>query len=72
MSETTTTATPALAQSGVATKVAHWPGQDVPCCEAHAQKMGALAVIMGFPLSFTECAQPMPCSNCLTEKARKR
>jgi hypothetical protein len=70
MSETTTTATPT--QSNAATTIAHWPNQDVPCCEAHANKLQGLSYVLGFRLSFTAAPAGLVCVNCLNEKTRKQ
>ena len=55
----------------VATKIAHWPNQDVPCCDEHAEKLKGLAGAMGFTVSVTDAAEGLECVNCKSEEALK-
>jgi len=51
----------------LATQIVHWPGQDTPACDLHAQKLRTVADIMGFTVSSTPCNPFDPelrCSNC--------
>ena len=51
----------------IATKIGHWPGTDVLCCELHAAKLKAVGQAMGFPVSFTDCGPEELCTNCQNE-----
>ena len=51
-----------------ATKIGHWPGQDVPCCEKHAAKLKQVGQAMEVLVSFTECTTGELCTNCLNEQ----
>ena len=54
-----------------ATFIVHWPGQDTPACEDHADKLRALAVAMGFSVSATRCETDDECKNCQNEEVKK-
>lgn len=46
-----------------ATQIVHWPGKDVPACDAHREQMLGVAEAMGFKISWTPCAET-ECPNC--------
>lgn len=50
-----------------ATKIGHWPGKDVVCCELHARKIQLIGQAMGFSVSFTKCETKELCTNCVSE-----
>lgn len=50
-----------------ATKVVHWPGQTVACCEKHGSQIEGVGRAMGFPVSFTPASDGDECSNCVNE-----
>ncbi len=52
-----------------ASLIAHWPNQDVPCCDEHARKINNLSGVLGFTLSFTPAPPGSECVNCKNEKA---
>jgi hypothetical protein len=54
-----------------ATEIIYWPGQRVPACEDHAEKLKKLGIFMGFAVSSTPCQDDEICTNCATEE-RKR
>lgn len=50
------------------TKIVHWPGQDVPCCEKHAAQLQGVGVAMGSPVSSTDTDEDgLVCVNCQHE-----
>jgi hypothetical protein len=55
-----------------ATKIGHWPNQDVPCCEAHAKQMQATAQAMGFSVSFTDCGPEELCISCQNKELKEK
>lgn len=54
-----------------ATQIVHWPGNSVPACELHAEKLKGLASFMGFSVSITPAAEGAECINCANEAARR-
>ncbi len=55
------------------TQIVHWPGQDTPACDEHAQKLKALGRVMGFTVSSTTIiltiiSPDIVCKNCENEK----
>lgn len=47
------------------TKIGHWPSQDVPCCEKHAEKMAAVGQALGMRISFSDTDDDeLICPNC--------
>ena len=50
-----------------ATQIGHWPNQDVPCCDRHADKMRAIASVIGLCVSFTPAPDGAECINCKHE-----
>lgn len=56
-----------------ATKIGHWPHQDVPCCDRHAEKMQSVADAIGLCISFSPAPCSVECVNCKYEaKARSK
>ena len=55
-----------------ATEIVHWPGQSVPACDAHANKLRGLAHVLGFPLASTPPTEEIECSNCANEAKKKQ
>jgi len=51
-----------------ATEIVHWPGQDTPACEEHAQKLKALGRFMGIIVSST----PWPADGTICKELRER
>lgn len=52
-----------------ATQIVHWPGQDTPCCDNHAQALKNLGNILGHSVSSTLCMSELDCTNCKNEAA---
>lgn len=48
----------------LATVIVHWPGEDVPACDIHAEQLRNVGSVMGFRVSSTPATEPIPCSNC--------
>jgi hypothetical protein len=51
--------------------IVHWPGEDVPACAEHAQKLISLGRFMGFAVSSTLFISDQPCMNCENERPTK-
>jgi len=50
------------------TLVAHWPNQDVPCCEEHARQIKIVGESCGLTITFSPCEDPTAvCANCESE-----
>lgn len=55
-----------------ATEIVHWPGQDSPMCDKHAEQAYRIARAMGFTLSSTLLFDDAtPCMNCENEAKTK-
>ena len=54
------------------TKIVHWPGKDVTCCDRHAAGLERVNKAMGgMPLAVTiTTATNLTCSNCQNEKEK--
>ena len=54
-----------------ATKLCHWPNQDVPCCEKHAGALKRVYAMMGAgTLSFSPAVEGSQCVNCQNEASK--
>jgi len=54
-----------------ATQIVHWPGNDIPACDEHAQKLVKLGVFMGTRVSVSPCTQTLlGCTNCANEQSK--
>ena len=51
-----------------ATKIAHWPNQDVPCCDEHAAQIKGVGEAIGLSVSFSDVTEDAECVNCQTEQ----
>jgi len=49
--------------------IIHWPGKDTPACTRHAERLAALAGMLGFHVAMTPCDPGVPCINCINEVA---
>lgn len=49
-----------------ATRIVHWPGQDVPACNEHLTKLVGMGALLGFRVSWTPCEETV-CTNCESE-----
>lgn len=54
-----------------ATKIAHWPNQEVPCCEKHAGGIKNIGLALGMVVSFSDAPQNSECINCKNEADKK-
>lgn len=52
-----------------ATQIVHWPGQDTPCCDNHAQALKNVGAIIGCVISATVCMTDTDCTNCKNDEA---
>lgn len=50
-----------------ATRIGHWPGQTIACCEEHAEQIANVGKAMGYKISFTEAPEGSFCANCVNE-----
>ena len=55
-----------------ASKIAHWPGQSIGCCDEHADKIVAIGKAMGYGITFTDAPEEAVCINCVNEKGGKQ
>jgi hypothetical protein len=53
------------------TEIVHWPGQDTPACEDHANKLKALGRTLGIIVSSTPWPAGGVCKNCENEANKK-
>ena len=53
-----------------ATYMGHWPGKDTPVCDKHKKKMAGIAMLMGFPVTYTKLKpeSDLVCLNCMNER----
>lgn len=55
----------------LATITVHWPTGPVNCCEAHGEKLVALAEILGYHVGVTDALGNAECLNCRNETSRE-
>jgi len=53
-----------------ATKIVHWPGEDVPACDEHAQQLKLVGEMLAGFISTSPAPEGMVCTNCTNEAKR--
>lgn len=53
------------------TEIVHWPGQDTPACDKHAERLKALGRAMGITVSSTPWPDGGVCKNCANEEKKR-
>lgn len=52
----------------LATQIVHWPGSDVPACDAHAVQLRDVGYAMGLRVSSTPADPDIECINCANQQ----
>jgi len=56
-----------MSEIQLATNIVHWPGNDIPSCDAHTAALQNLGLVLGCPVSVTPITTETVCYNCVNK-----